>query len=527
MMKKLQPYYPSFASAALMWLILFLIYPHYQYYIDPDGTAYLTIARRYATGDLARATNGYWSPWACWLTAGLMRLGMQAIPASVVVNAMGATGFLLVSQSLFTRFGLLRHIQWLFSLTLALFLCYAVFWQSFDDLWECFFLLCSLRLMLQDNFKHKPLWWVLCGALGTLAYFAKAYSFPFFILNTIGCTWLLTRGNRLLWLRVSLTCISVMVLLGMPWIIALHQKYGTWTTSTSGTLNMSWYLVGHPHWKQGIDLLIPPAYPDSPYYWEDPWLANGATPHFWDSWSLFGNEIVRSGYHIVLFVLATLQLSVLFPLVLIVSTLGLLLKNIKPLFSADEKIAACSFVLFPLGYVLVNFESRYLWYMVPLSMLFGAMIIQRDYFRARISGKALSYLFALSYLVVPAWGLGIMYDSGKQEYVLAGQLRAAHIEGSFTGNLSHRFMERLAYFSGNNYYFTLIDGQRGNPGELFKDIRRYKIAFYLSDRSINSSPVYQSLKAFEDSTMLRENRENLRQITDTATNNVCVYRVVD
>jgi hypothetical protein len=44
-------YAPFITSAMLMWLILYVIYPHYQYYIDPDGTAYLTIStRRYTVG---------------------------------------------------------------------------------------------------------------------------------------------------------------------------------------------------------------------------------------------------------------------------------------------------------------------------------------------------------------------------------------------------------------------------------------------------------------------------------------------
>jgi len=74
-MGRWQKYYPFFAAALLLYVALLIIYPHYQYYIDPDGTAYLTISKRYAAGDIQRAINGYWSPWACWLTAGLIRCG--------------------------------------------------------------------------------------------------------------------------------------------------------------------------------------------------------------------------------------------------------------------------------------------------------------------------------------------------------------------------------------------------------------------------------------------------------------------
>ena len=129
-MSTFQKYAPFFASALLMCIVLFFIYPHYQYYIDPDGTAYLTISQRYANGDYARAINGYWSPWSCWLTALLIKGGLAAIPASVVINALGATGFLFISQSFFLKFEIVRKQQWMLNVTLALFLCFAVFHQN-------------------------------------------------------------------------------------------------------------------------------------------------------------------------------------------------------------------------------------------------------------------------------------------------------------------------------------------------------------------------------------------------------------
>jgi hypothetical protein len=526
MMQTHRKYYAFFASAVLMWVVLFIIYPHYQYYIDPDGTAYLTISKRYANGHIQRAINGYWSPWACWLTAGLIKLGLAAIPASVVINALGATGFLFISQSFFVRFDIVKKMQWLLNITLAFFLCYAIFWQSFDDLWECFFLLSALRIMLVNEFKNRPGLWIAMGVIGTLAYFAKAYSFPFFILNTVCCAWFLTQGDKTLWLKISFTAIGVMILCSLPWIMALHNKYGIWTTSTSGTLNMSWYLVGHPHWKPGIDLLIPPAYPDSPYYWEDPWFANGDTPHFWDSWHLFGREIIRAGYHLVLFITATLQLSVFFPLITIVVLLLLLwMKKIRLIFTDDLKIAALSFVLFPLGYVLVNFESRYLWYMLPLSMLFGAALLQNGYFKFKIPVKLLAVIFPISFLITPIYGFVRMhYYNGREEFVLSQQLKAANIHGSFTGNLHPRFMSRLAYFSGNQYYFLLSNPRFQGEG-LIDEMNRYKIDYYIHYKEINSFTLFDKQELFNDDQFLKENSDKLIEVKIDGLVGVEVFKI--
>ena len=73
-----------------MYMLLFFMYPFYKYYIDPDGTAYLTISNRYAVGDFANAVNAYWSPWSCWFTALLIKGGVMPIPASVIINSLGS-----------------------------------------------------------------------------------------------------------------------------------------------------------------------------------------------------------------------------------------------------------------------------------------------------------------------------------------------------------------------------------------------------------------------------------------------------
>jgi hypothetical protein len=60
---------------------------------------------------------------------------------------------------------------------------------------------------------------------------------------------------------------------------------------------MSWYLAGHPYWKEGISHLLPPPYQDAVYYWEDPWSVNGATPQFWSSFKMFLLQIAKAGYN--------------------------------------------------------------------------------------------------------------------------------------------------------------------------------------------------------------------------------------
>lgn len=481
----IQKYTPFILSALLMGILIYLIYPHYQYYIDPDGTAYLTISKRYAAGDYAKAINGYWSPWSCWLTALFIKAGLAAIPASVTVNAIGALCFLAVSASMFLQCNVLRELQWMLNIALAVFLCYAVFWQSFDDLWECFFLLSVIRLMMVRDYKLKPYLWPLAGIPGALAYFAKAYSFPFFILGTFTISWVIANHNPRLWLKMSIPAVVLMLLICSPWIVALHNKYHTWTIGTAGKLNTSWYLVGHPYWKDGIDVLLPPPYPDSPYYWEDPWFVNGDSPHFWNSFPLLGMQLLRIGLNVLKFILSLLQLSVLLPVAfaVIIMFFRLVWKHsriVVPTFPEPSHIAAMAFLLFPLGYFLVNFESRYIWFMLPTGMLLGAVNIRN--LKDEVLRYALAVVFPLTFVIYPIRCLAKMYDEGAHEYRVAQQMKELNIHGSFTalanrGAESQR-IERLAYFSGCTLYS--IPGADAAAKDILRDMRRYHVNYFVA-----------------------------------------------
>ena len=480
-MQNKSTYGPSVFASVLLCGLLAFIYPYYQYYVDPDATAYLTIAKRYAGGDYHRAVNGYWSPWSCWLTALLIKGGVAAMRAAIIINTLAATGWLFITQSFFIKFKVRRGVQLLLNITLSLFLVYAVFWQSFADLWEVFFLLCSLRLMLVENYEHKAGLWVLNGIVGAFAYFSKAYAFPFFILNVVCCGYLITNGkeNTSQWLKMSIVPVVVMIACSMPWIIALHNKYGMWMTSTAGTLNRSWYLVGHPFWERDIEFLVPPIYMNSPYYWEDPYLVNGETPQFYSSAKLFALQIVKCFYNLLKMVKSMSELSVLFVFTSLMAVGSFFSPRLRPQFGEQLRVVILSFLLFPLAFMLVNFEPRYIWYMLPLSMILGVLMMEKYIAGAKLK-KWLLAAFCATYLVTPLWGLKDMYRAGYAEYELAGEMKAMNIKGSFTANVVYgpqmQNVTRLAYFSGNSYYN--IPKLDLTHQQLLAEMRRYRVKYY-------------------------------------------------
>lgn len=494
------------AAILLLWLAVALLFPYCQYYIDPDAVAYLTVSKRYATGDLWNAINGYWSPWACWLTAAGIRSGLPPFTAAIVVNTLGATGFLWISSRILFRFDLLPLIQVWLHLVLVIFLASAVYLQSFADLWQCFFLLWALLLMLSDSFRRKPTYWVLYGVAGTLAYLSKAYSFSFFILQTICCGFLVMRawekGQRKIYARMVIASLLTLFFLSAPWMYLLQAKYGSWMTSTAGKLNLSWYLTGTPFYQDEIVLFLPPPYHDSPYYWEDPYFSNGATPHFYTSFAYLKMQVVRMGYTLLKLVNSLNAFSAFALPTWLLSLLILLPTRLRQFFPTTTRTVALSLLLFPTGFLLINFEPRYIWYTYPLTLLVAALAIQ--HLLPLITNRYVRWLtvllFAFSFIADPVWQMKPLIHAGRAEYELAQTLKKHGITGSFATNAltpqAHQRAARIAWFSGNPYYFTPANTQHAQ-GMLHEEIDRYGIRYFIYLTDLHTTDTTFSLRNAE------------------------------
>ncbi len=449
---------PWLLAWLMMGLVAFGLYPFYQYYIDPDATAYLSISEAYARGDWQRAVNGYWSPWACWGTAMGIRWGASPFFSALVFNFIGASGFLAISLHLARYFGVSYYRRLGMGLCLALFLVYAIYKQSFDDLWAFTFLLVALRMLVSTAYQRSLIWAGLLGLVGALAYLAKAYAFPFFVFQLL-CFHLMDgpwgRGPfRWRPFAMTLTCL---VLASLPWVYALWVKYGFWTLGTAGSLNRAWFLLGSPLWKDAEAVFLPPPYADSPYYWEDPFLVNGDRPAFWQGGKYLILQLIRIGWNSILFVQSTSALSFLFlPLWLwtwaLAGTWGR-----RHGFPIALRKLGLSLLLFPLAYFLINFESRYLWYMVPGILILGLRAIDSlgRWLPNRWWKEGLTAMFLLSFLVHPLWDMHRLFEVGKSDYEIAQLLKRKGIQGKFT-HMEPRenvpSLARVAYFSGNPMY---------------------------------------------------------------------------
>jgi hypothetical protein len=308
--------------------------------------------------------------------------------------------------------------------------------------------------------------------------------------------------------------VVAMMIIALPWIWMLHAKYGVWSTGSAGSLNLSWYLTGTPEYRADLGALLPPPYPDSPYHWEDPFLVNGRALHFWDSPHLFLLQGVRLGYNVLKFFISIGELSG-FGLPLWIFGVSLLFsKKLRLRFSNITVLLGLQCAFFPLLYFLINFESRYLWYLVPILMVLGGVIIQHaESLQEGRLIRLLSIAFTISFMIWPVWKMKEITGVGKREWRMARELKTLGIRGPFVSNLgpgdegAQASVGRLAYFSGNSwypaafpntpmdsvladaarynvrylYYFDKMDGKdwvipRNNSGEALQEITHSRIA---------------------------------------------------
>ncbi|NDC41857.1 MAG: hypothetical protein EBZ77_09950 [Chitinophagia bacterium] len=438
--------------AVVLACVVYGVYPFYQYYIDPDGTAYLTISARYAAGDISHAINGYWSPWSCWLTALLMRAGVHAIPASVAVNVSGGIAFLFMAFQFFDRAKLERWLQGCLGAALVVFITFATFWQSFDDIWMCAFLLAALQQFTSPRFVEQPWRWLLASVAGALAYFAKAYALPFFVIQALlGAAWA-AQGNWRRSVAIAATMLGCMAVIIGPWVLLLRAHYGFFTFSTAGTLNLSWYLAGHPHYKSFPGNMLPPASPCR--------LSNERLIHFWDSPAILWRQLLRLAVNSYKLLVALAQMSLFFPIVLVMTALKARTARWPLRLPSSTEVITLSALVFTLGYFPINYESRYLWYVLVPGILLVVHWIQKT-IRNPLLTRWVLVVFVCSLVVFPLYGLWTMKDVGRGDYQLAKWIQRQQIH-SFTGlgreGAPVQRMARIAYFSGVPYYHFVGDG---------------------------------------------------------------------
>lgn len=351
--------------------------------INPDGVAYLRVAKYYAEGRLDYAVNSYWGPLISWL---LVPAHWVAGDPVLTVKILGiAFGLLtaIATMRLSMRLGDTARGAWAVFTATLLFCVPCATYVTPDLLLALligWYLLLASRLALgggdMDGFK--------AGLIGGIAYLAKSYAFPYVLAHaalTALLRYILIRrgaiqGNPL---RPFVMLAAGFLVFAAPWIAVISARDGGPTIGSAGKISHAWTLEAEcaQHGLPLYDLCRPRE--GRVTAWESPLEIEGE----WPSWSPFDGLAglkkqakfsVLNGYRIlryfhrssfgIAYVAAFLALLAVFPLRRTLASRGAVLR----MWLLGSVLLYCA------GYDLVLFKPRYFWPIIGPTFAIGSQL---------------------------------------------------------------------------------------------------------------------------------------------------------
>jgi hypothetical protein len=213
---------------------------HFSHQINPDGVAYLRIAGYYLTGDVGKAVSGYWSPLYSWLLMPWLAVGVPGLLATKLLAAGLAVAWVIGMALLGRRYAESAVTRRLLVATAAVSVLSWTIEVITPDLLLAVMLTFYFYVVSDPATMTAPGRAFACGILGGLAYLAKAYALPFFIVHFLGTITLFTwaqsgHGASRRYVVATLAGLSGFVIVAAPWIAVLSTTYGQLTITTAAS----------------------------------------------------------------------------------------------------------------------------------------------------------------------------------------------------------------------------------------------------------------------------------------------------
>ncbi|MGH9772188.1 MAG: hypothetical protein ACRD4Q_10895 [Candidatus Acidiferrales bacterium] len=444
-----------YVALALYCALLLLAAPLFLYLLGPDVVAYISIARHYATGDWADAVNTYWSPLVSWLTAPLVLIGIPGLIAFKIVGIFAGAAALLATVKLARGFEISSGIQTVIVCTAALMIASYSLTGSSTDVLVLAIALFYFKIILDHSYEHSRTAGILCGLLGALGFYAKAYIFCFFLVHFTAITVLRlvrqTSSARKRTLLNYLVGVAVFFAGCTPWLVAMHAKTGTLSLGTTGAWNYRMVGPKSPGFAQYYHL-IPPPNPQAISMWEAP------SPDLLPAWhpliSLRSLEyqlklIVHNCRSLRTFLLETslFSFAAIFAYLVWGISSGELARYRWPLVFATV-------LILPSGYLLISVEGRYVWPALLIVLLMGAVAIDAATRSSKRLVRSVAITgYALSFALFPMKQLVGARNGGKALFLASSTLRdtiPAHSRMAACGSWNSSLA--LAYYLNLRFY---------------------------------------------------------------------------
>lgn len=429
-----------------------LLFEKFQFNINPDAICYISISKKYFLSHYAEAINGYWGPLYSWLILPSFYFKIEPVVFARLTNII-FTFLLFVLIYYFSEIlKLEKRIQILclyFFIAPAL---YFTFWYVTPDYLLLILFLMFILLILDENYLLKFRVTLFASFIAALMYYTKSYGLAFFLVfQTIVFLIYYIRQNELrnkIIINYVLSVVFFFVLIS-PWVYLISNKYGYFTFSTSGKINL--LIVNprlnfhHPPIENG---LISPSDNYAVSIWDDP------NVKFYPDWSPFKsfNDIKHFSFNFLKNVGKFLLMLFLFSPIGVITIYSLrkeIFKDLKVL------LLTLALLINGLGYCFIYVESRYIWASL---MLFAVVsFIPLKTFAEKFRGKKILLYFIAILITVSSIPFIFLayrnytYDNKAYQYSKELQ-KKFEVKGNIASTSNWGFSQSLAYFLDSKYF---------------------------------------------------------------------------
>ena len=494
---------------------LFCLTKYQHVRLTADSMLYFSIAKNYLAGDFQNAINGYWGPLLAWLIVPFLYFGFSDVFTINMLNLIFGAFTIAATWILTFRFEISERVRSVLLVCLLPIMLMFSIVQPMDFLLVCI-LIFYLGVVFRDNYSEHIRFGMFSGFLGSLAYFAKAYAFPFFIvhffiMNIFHYFGKTGKEDRRQVLRNMLAGFIVFFMISGAWILLISDKYDHYTFSTMRDTNFN--APGPEVQGGGLEFGVPvftegffePPNEAAFVVWEDPsylrgkpWSALQSLGHFKHFIKLVIKNIGEG--------LKIFESFSTFSVMIIIAYLVLLITQPgKEMFSHGALLYPLfTLILFSGGYLLFHFEARYVWLPNILLLLMGGhtitILFNKDLIKSGFVQNILLGIFVISFVFVPS---KLVVQAGEENiedgmYYLSTDLEKYNIKGNIASNREpgtqaawHKTF-RLAYWLNSRYY-----GQRGegtSDEELENELKKHDIDYYFFWGETDSIPRFLNNK---------------------------------
>jgi hypothetical protein len=516
-MNKKNVAFKSKSSLAVLIIILIAysvitIFTNHYTRLTADSMLYFSLAQKYLNGDLSNAINGYWGPLLAWLLVPFLYFGKSDVFAinalNLIVGILTIFGVWMLSY----RFEMSEKIRSAIVVALLPIIVSYSLVQPMDFLLLCI-LVYYLNIVLSARYSSLAFNGISCGVLGALAYFTKAYAFPFFIthfliINILHYFNSKEKPERKGVLRNAVAGFVLFILLSGSWIMAISDKYGEYTFSTMRRTNFNapgpdvagtGREFGVPVFYKGF---YPPPNETAFVVWEDPSYLKGDKWSAWDSPRHFKHFIKLLIRNLADGLLIFESFSTFSIFIVSAYLLLLCLPKDKILSRWQVLYPFFTIVLFTGGYALFHFEHRYLWLANILVLLMGGHLLhlffQKDFFKGNLRKNILLTIVLISFIFIPSRYV-LQASKGnmdKDMYYMSTDLKQYNIQGNIASNREYSGHDawhktfRLAYWLNSRYYGQA--GENTDKEELQSELKKYNIDYYFIWGEPDNTPDFLS-----------------------------------